>query len=357
MKKILVIVFMWLLIATNSWAVVVTGTGTTRDEAIRDGLRKAVEMYAGSFVYAVTDVENYTLKLDQIVATSVGFAKSYRIIKESVMDSLIVIPMDVTISEDKIESVVRNNVNLVTYEDVIRDYNNVTHRQEQMKKLVEMFKLLASRPIREKYNIAYEGYQIKNITTTKVDVYLTVRITINPYYNKLYNEILKNLSVNESSGSTLGVGGNYRFEGGQLVNNAYIIDSKELNARTLDDINVQAFVNGKAIGKCRPYRDNLMVNFSVVSFVTNFATLFPKMMYQKLSTDEEDVEPGSKDRKPINMKKYNNAAIKNSKLFTPNGVSLVYRYSFTNPEQIKSLSALKFTLERCKNREHNHFYY
>lgn len=360
MKKIwraLLAVIIMLLITTNSWAVVVTGTGTTRDEAIRDGLRKAVEMCAGSFVYAVTDVENYTLKLDQIVATSIGYAKNYRIIKETVMDNLIVMPMDVTISEDKIESVVRNNVNLVTYEDVMRDYNTVTHRQEQMKKLVEMFKLLASRPVREKYNIAYEGYEIKNITTTKVDVYLAVRITVNPYYSKLYNEILKNLSVNEFSGSTLGVGGNYRFEKGRLVNDAYIIDKNELNARTLNEINVQAFVNGKPIGKCRPYRDNLMVDFSITSFIANFAVLFPQMMYQRLSTDKEDVEAGERERKPIDMKKYNNAAIKNSKLFTPNGIPLLYKYTFTNPEEIKSLSTLKFTLERCANRDHNHFYY
>lgn len=355
--RALLAVIIMLLITTNSWAVIVTGTGTTRDEAIRDGLRKAVEMCAGSFVYAVTDVENYTLKLDQIVATSVGFAKSYRIIKESVMDNLIVMPMDVTISEDKIESVVRNNVNLITYEDVMKDYSTVTHRQEQMTKLVEMFKLLASRPIREKYNISYESYQIKNIGTTKIDVYLTVRISVNPFYSKTYNQILKNLSLQESTNNTYGIGGNYRFENGRLVNDAYIIDRNELNARTLNDIHIQAFVNGKPIGKCRPYRDNLMVDFSVVSFITNFATLFPQLMYQKLSTESEDIEPGYKERKPINMKKYNNAAIKNSKLLTPNGVPLLYKYTFTNPEEVKSLSTLKFTLERCANREHNHFYY
>jgi Protein of unknown function, DUF400. len=154
-------VIIMLLITTNSWAVIVTGTGTTRDEAIRDGLRKAVEMCAGSFVYAVTDVENYTLKLDQIVATSIGYTKSYKIIRETNIDNLIVLTMDVIISEDKIESVVRNNVNLITYEDVMRDYNAVTQRQEQVKKLSEMAKILSSRPVREKYNIAYESYKIK----------------------------------------------------------------------------------------------------------------------------------------------------------------------------------------------------
>jgi hypothetical protein len=188
-------------------------------------------------------------------------------------------------------------------------------------------------------------------------VYLTVRITVNPYYSKAYNGILKNISLEEFSTDTHGMGGNYRFENGRLVSDKYIIDKYEIEAQTLDDINIQAFVNGKPIGKCRPYRDNLMVDFSVVSFIVNFAVLFPQLMYEELSKDKEDVEPGDMERKPIDMKKYNNAAIKKSKLLTPNGAPLIFKYTVTNPEEIKSLSTLKFTLERCANREHNHFYY
>ena len=133
-------------------------------------------------------------------------------------------------------------------------------------------------------------------------MYLTVRITINPYYSKIYNEILKNISIEESSVDTFGMSGNYRFEGKKLVSDKYIVHKHEIDAQTLDDINVQVFVNGTPIGKCRPYRDNLIVDFSVVSFIANFAVLFPQLMYEKLSTDKEDVEPGDMERNPIDMK-------------------------------------------------------
>jgi hypothetical protein len=53
MKKILAMIIIGLLIAVNSWAVVVTGSGMTKEEAINNGLREAVEMYTGALVYGV----------------------------------------------------------------------------------------------------------------------------------------------------------------------------------------------------------------------------------------------------------------------------------------------------------------
>ena len=57
-------IIMTLPLTANSWAVVVTGSGTTKDEAINNGLREAVEMYTGALVYGVTDVENYNKTAD-----------------------------------------------------------------------------------------------------------------------------------------------------------------------------------------------------------------------------------------------------------------------------------------------------
>ncbi|MEI6610946.1 MAG: hypothetical protein WCO53_14560, partial [Deltaproteobacteria bacterium] len=99
MKTSLTMTIICILLTANSWAVVVTGSGTTKDEAINNGLRDAVEMYTGALVYAVTDVENYQLQKDQIVAASLGYVKNYRIIKTSKMDDLILITLDITLSE------------------------------------------------------------------------------------------------------------------------------------------------------------------------------------------------------------------------------------------------------------------
>jgi len=95
--------------------------------------------------------------------------KHYRVIKTSSIDNLVHVVLDVTLSEDKIDRILRNNVDLMTIEDVLKDYNNVTQRQDQMKKLIEMLKILSDRPLSEKYSIIYTGYEIKRIMPNKVE--------------------------------------------------------------------------------------------------------------------------------------------------------------------------------------------
>ena len=80
MKKVIVLITLGLLIATNSWALVVTGSGQTKEETLNNCLWESVEMYTGTLVYGVTDVENYTLQKDQIVTASLGYVKKYLII-------------------------------------------------------------------------------------------------------------------------------------------------------------------------------------------------------------------------------------------------------------------------------------
>jgi len=50
LNKIVSMIIMSLLLTANSWAVVVTGSGTTKEEAINNGLREAVEMYTGAML-------------------------------------------------------------------------------------------------------------------------------------------------------------------------------------------------------------------------------------------------------------------------------------------------------------------
>ena len=223
MRKIFLLTILFCLITANAWAVVVTGSGSTKEEAIHNGLRDVVEMYTGALVYGVTDVENYQIRKDQIVAASLGHVKKYRIIKTSKIDDLVLVTLDVGLAEEKIERIVRDNVHLITYEDVLRDYNNVTQRQDQIRKLMDMMRILAGRPVHEKYGVIYEGYEIKRIGATQVDVILKARVTVNSFYSRAYNEILKNLSERENSSETWLVGGNYRIESGRLTNNQYHI--------------------------------------------------------------------------------------------------------------------------------------
>jgi hypothetical protein len=334
MKKIVLIIIV-LLIAANSWAVMVTGSGSTKEEAINNGLREAVEMYTGALVYGVTDVENYQLQKDQIVAASLGHVKKYRMIKTSKIDDLVLVTLDVSLAEEKIERIVRDNVKLITYEDVLRDYNNVTQRQDQIRKLMDMMKILAGRPVHEKYGVIYEGYEIKRIGATQVDVILKARVTVNPFYSRAYNEILKNLSEQENSSETWLVGGNYRIESGRLTNDRYYI-ADDMEASTIDDVRAQVHVNGMPVDQCREYRDNLMVVYSPAGIASAFVKGFPRAFMQAWNE-----EP------PTTDKKLTNTGIKNSKVLPPDGLPLKIKYRIYNSKDIKTLRTLKLTMGNC----------
>ena len=329
-------VIIGLLIAANSWAVIVTGSGRTKEEAINNGLREAVEMFTSTFVYGVTDVENYQIQKDQIVAASSGYVKSYRIIKTSNMDDLIMITMDVKLSEDKIEGILRDNIKLMTVEDVLKDYNNVTQRQDQIRKFAEMLKILAKRPIHEKYGVIYDGYEIKRISATQVDIVLNVRVVQNPFYHRTYNEILKNLSESDNSGNTWLVGGNFRIESKRLVNSKYYISRDSNRVWEVDDIHAQIQANGTYVDKCRDYRDNLLVTFSPTKFITGFIKLFPGEFVKGMKGDETPIDD-----------KHNNFAIKGSKIIPPEGIPMKIKYVIKNSEDIKGLKDLKLTMGNC----------
>jgi len=334
MKKIVLIIIV-LLIAANSWAVMVTGSGSTKEEAINNGLREAVEMYTGALVYGVTDVENYQLQKDQIVAASLGHVKKYRMIKTSKIDDLVLVTLDVSLAEEKIERIVRDNVKLITYEDVLRDYNNVTQRQDQIRKLMDMMRILAGRPVHEKYGVIYEGYEIKRIGATQVDVILKARVTLNSFYSRAYNEILKNLSEQDDSSETWLVGGNYRIESGRLTNNRYYI-ANDMEASTIDDVRAQVHVNGMPVDQCRKYRDNLMVVYSPAGIASAFVKGFPRAFMQAWNE-----EP------PTTDKKLTNTGIKNSKILPPDGLPLKIKYRIYNSKDIKTLWNLKLTMGNC----------
>ena len=336
MRKIFLLTILFCLITANAWAVVVTGSGSTKEEAIHNGLRDVVEMYTGALVYGVTDVENYQIRKDQIVAASLGHVKKYRIIRTSKIDDLVLVTLDVGLAEEKIERIVRDNVHLITYEDVLRDYNNVTQRQDQIRKLMDMMRILAGRPVHEKYGVIYEGYEIKRIGATRVDLILNARVTLNSFYSRAYNEILKHLSERENSSETWLVGGNYRIESGRLTNNQYHI-ADDMEASTIDDVRAQVHVNGMPVDQCRKYRDNLMVVYSPAGFAGAFVKGFPKAFKQAWNE-----EPLTTDKKLINV------GIKNSKILPPDGLPLKIKYRIHDSKDIKSLWKLKLKMESCE---------
>ncbi|MBP2652540.1 MAG: hypothetical protein H6Q73_109 [Firmicutes bacterium] len=73
-----------LLFCPVAWAqeVTVSGSGASRDDAIRDALRLAVEQAVGVLISSESRTRNYQLISDEVYTKSLGFVQDYRILSE-----------------------------------------------------------------------------------------------------------------------------------------------------------------------------------------------------------------------------------------------------------------------------------
>jgi len=176
----------------------VIGTGTTKENAIQDALRNAVEKATGVFIYSVTEVNNFQIERDKIIASSRGFVKEYKVIEEKHLDNNYFITVNVKVNSDSIKSILREKIKAISYEDAIKDYNLVTERQERLRKFSELLKLISSRPTEERYVVDYAGYEIVNVGLQNIDVILKFRMSMNPFFWDEYFKIMEHVSDNDS---------------------------------------------------------------------------------------------------------------------------------------------------------------
>jgi len=74
-----------------------------RDKAIENALRSAVEEKIGVMIKSYTEVENYELKMDQILSESKGFVNSYRIVSEGREGNTYKVVIDAEVGVGKLE--------------------------------------------------------------------------------------------------------------------------------------------------------------------------------------------------------------------------------------------------------------
>ncbi|MCG6536905.1 MAG: flagellar assembly protein T N-terminal domain-containing protein [Syntrophales bacterium LBB04] len=74
-----------------------------RDKAIDNALRTAVERVAGVMVTGSTEVENFQVKMDQILSESKGFVEQYRIISEKQNNDNYEVTIEAVIGTGKLE--------------------------------------------------------------------------------------------------------------------------------------------------------------------------------------------------------------------------------------------------------------
>jgi len=117
-KTKLFMVVIWLVFLsmfTMSWAIETTsiGEGRTRQEAINNGIRVAVEQALGTMVKSDTQVTNGKLIWDRIASASAGYVKNYNVLaegKDPVTD-VYKVKLTVTVDDYKLKGAVDDFLN------------------------------------------------------------------------------------------------------------------------------------------------------------------------------------------------------------------------------------------------------
>lgn len=76
--------------------VTITGKGDSRDSAVQDALRNAVERGAGQFIHSQSETNNYQIVLDKVLSKSAGFVKKYDVNKTIGPDANGIVTVEIT---------------------------------------------------------------------------------------------------------------------------------------------------------------------------------------------------------------------------------------------------------------------
>lgn len=190
LKKILYLSIITILLSASaafaSNTISIIGQGATKDHAIQDGLRKAVESATGVFVYSSSEVKNFTLVKDQIITAARGYVKTFDIKDEFKNDGLVIVKLNVAVDTDKIKTMIRRDVKAITYEDALKDYAAIANQLERNRKYAEILKSISSKPLNELYSIDLTSYKILYAGVNTADIVLSFRIAKNDYLWSVY---------------------------------------------------------------------------------------------------------------------------------------------------------------------------
>lgn len=179
---------------SNDYHITVTGSGASRDDAIKIALREAIERAVGVFVYTTTSVENYQLLKDEILTATRGMVQDYDILKEEQSDKIYFLTLKVRVKADEIKNKIDRSQKAITYDNALKDYSLIQSRKEKLKKYIELLKAINDRPLQERYSVDYTGYEIVHVGLNQTKVNIKARIAINPFFWDTYYKIIELIS-------------------------------------------------------------------------------------------------------------------------------------------------------------------
>ena len=101
--------------------VTVKGAGASREDAIRDALRLAVEQSVGTLINSETVVQNYTVIKDEIYSKSRGFVQEYQVLQEQRENGQVTVVVRATVDASPSSSLMAELQRLQLIEVSLRD--------------------------------------------------------------------------------------------------------------------------------------------------------------------------------------------------------------------------------------------
>ncbi len=123
------LIMLWLVLlasvpAWSSRTIEVVGTGVTRDRAVEDAKRTAVEQVVGVYLTSQSQVKNFVLHDDTIISETAGFIKSYQVISCTRANGLETcrLAAEVEGDENKIATLLRRLLGKKTFSVQVKEY-------------------------------------------------------------------------------------------------------------------------------------------------------------------------------------------------------------------------------------------
>ena len=217
MKQILklIVAILFMAIAVNSYAakneditLVVTSDGATKDEAIKNALRNAIEQTYGVFVSANTDILNDEVISDEIATVASGNIKSYKELSTSQSDGKTTVTLEAVVSVGKLISYAKSKGAEVEfngaamYADI--ELKELYKKNEELAvtNLVQQTKEMLRNGFDYSLNILSNQAAPNRVNLNSEDIILPVEIngTLNEAGEKSFSDLLNALSFISVSG-------------------------------------------------------------------------------------------------------------------------------------------------------------
>lgn len=171
--------------------VLVTGQGSTFEEAKNSAFLLAIESQVGVVLTQDLEVTNYEVMRSDLAKYSAGYVDSYNIINSSYRDGIHSVDMEVVVSSTKLRNFMLHRTNNAGHFDGDAHYTQVqTHNMQQQNRINLISNLFAFYPT-EAFDVSANKYHLDASVTGKLELVIPYELHWNNNFISALKETLE----------------------------------------------------------------------------------------------------------------------------------------------------------------------